>query len=86
MTYGIAYNNSTLCKYFREAVLPLKPELETIFSKIAETKPCKICGEGFIPVGRRTYCSEKCRAKSNRMANVARVRKHRRNKHENVMK
>ncbi|MCL2775767.1 MAG: cysteine-rich VLP domain-containing protein [Oscillospiraceae bacterium] len=69
--------DSSPCKYFRNAVLPLNPFLETVFSGICETKPCKICGTEFEPVGRQAYCSEKCKHTSRRLTTAARVRKHR---------
>ncbi|MCL2774325.1 MAG: cysteine-rich VLP protein [Oscillospiraceae bacterium] len=75
--FTIISPNSPPCKYFRDAVLPLNPSLETVFSGIRETKPCKICGAEFAPTGRQAYCSEKCRHISRRLATAARVRKHR---------
>jgi predicted nucleic acid-binding Zn ribbon protein len=70
MTYGVAYNNSALCKYFREAVLPLRPELEKLFNKtisIETIKECAICGTPFCQSGRSRFCSDLCRAKSKRI-------------------
>jgi len=74
MTYGVAYNNSALCKYFREAVLPLNPLLAAVFSEHYETKSCKICGTEFIPVGRQAYCSEKCKSEGNRIKSRERMK------------
>jgi len=62
MTYDVGYNTNALCKYFREAVLPLNPTLEAVFTGNFETKPCKICNKEFIPVGRQAYCSAKCKS------------------------
>jgi len=93
MFYGVAYNNSALCKYFRKAVLPLEPKLEAIFdgggnngdspgsTAIYDTpKKCAVCGKPFYPSGRGRYCSEVCRAKSKRAQDRDSLRKYRKNK------
>ena len=60
MHYGIAYTNSGLCKYFRDAVLPLNPQLEAVFNgeNIADQiKHCEICGDELFSVGNKAkYC------------------------------
>ena len=68
MTYGVAYNNNALCKYFRNAVLPLNPKLEVVFAGESrpDDKQCVICRKIFIPSGRQAYCSEKCKSDGNR--------------------
>ena len=52
-----------LCRYFREAVLPLDPALEAALlteGPRPEFKLCPICG-GPVPLdGRLAYCSESC--------------------------
>ena len=52
-----------LCRYFREAVLPLDPALEAALLTEGPPpvfKPCPLCG-GAVPVdGRMAYCSEAC--------------------------
>lgn len=51
-----------MCRYFREAVLPLDPELEAaILPHGANTKPCPICGRAIPAHGRKRYCSARCR-------------------------
>ena len=55
----------SLCRYFRAAVLPLAPVLETSLTGEAtgpEIRRCAVCGRAFIPEGRQAYCSEACKA------------------------
>ncbi|WP_419026764.1 cysteine-rich VLP domain-containing protein [Intestinimonas butyriciproducens] len=52
-----------LCRYFRDAVLPLDPVLEAALRSEgppSETRPCPVCGRLFLPDGRTRYCSEAC--------------------------
>jgi predicted nucleic acid-binding Zn ribbon protein len=51
------------CKYFRNAVLPLNPDLEMALlgRSRGNMKPCAVCGAFFIPKGRKAYCSDGCR-------------------------
>jgi len=64
MLYGVAYNCSALCKYFRKAVLPTDPVLEAVFNggEAVETRICEICGGAFPVVGKKAYCSDACAA------------------------
>mgnify|MGYP002640645219 CR=1 FL=1 len=52
-----------LCRYFREAVLPLDPVLEAALcsgGSRPDFKPCPVCG-GPVPLdGRQAYCSSRC--------------------------
>ena len=73
--FTIAYVNSSLCKYFRDAVLPLDPALEAVFNRVP-VKPCKRCGRKIPAQGRRAYC-ESCAVSARKAATAARVRKHR---------
>ena len=73
--FTIAYVNSSLCRYFRDAVLPLDPALEAVFSHKL-VKPCKQCGRKIPIQGRRAYC-ESCALYARKAATAARVRKHR---------
>ena len=77
--FCIAYTNSPLCKYFRNAVLPLNPELEAVFNNKngSSLKECKFCGKGFIPTGRQAYCSDACELNGRRRDTAARTRKYR---------
>lgn len=72
----IGFNTSTLCKYFKDAVLPLAPALEAIFM-LRPVKPCQRCGRKFPVAGRRAYCSNACAYAARKAATAERVRKHR---------
>ncbi len=74
------FSGATLCRYFRESVLP-ETELEAIFTgKEADLKVCPICKRQFQPVNnRQIYCSEKCRLAAQREAARNRKRKQRLN-------
>ena len=84
--FGVYHTGVAMCRYFRQSVLPENPSLEAVLSGVCETKPCRICGAAFAPIGRQAYCSAKCRDTGKRLATVARVRKHRRRKEANVTK
>jgi len=63
MFYGVAYTCSGLCKYFRNAVLPLEPRLEALFNgeNIAEyIKTCAVCGKELFAGGNRAKYCEPC--------------------------
>jgi len=62
MFYGVAYTNTGMCKYFRNAVLPTEPVLEAVLTGGAavETRPCALCGEAFPVNGKQAYCSDAC--------------------------
>ena len=66
--FGKAYSGGALCKWFRDAVLPLDAELERIFTGgiAPDTKPCAVCGTAFPLNGRQIYCSDKCAAEGRR--------------------
>lgn len=52
-----------LCRYFREAVLPLDPRLEAALAAdgpAPDFKNCPVCGGSFAPKGRQAYCSQRC--------------------------
>ena len=82
--FGKAYAGGSLCKWLREAVLPLNPELERVFSgDIApDTKPCAVCGKAFPLNGRQTYCSEKCTKTARRKSVATSVRAYRERKRQ----
>ncbi len=64
------------CRYFREAVLPLDPDLEAaILTQGPGTKPCQVCGRPIPKDGRRRYCSEACRRIALRTQKRAHMRK-----------
>ena len=87
MMYGVAYNGSALCKYFRNAVLALNPKLAAIFeNKIKpDEKHCSVCGKSFILNGRQAYCSDKCKSIGNRSKSRERMKKMR-NKERSVLR
>ena len=62
MFYGVAYTNTGMCKYFRNAVLPTDPEMEAMLtgSAAVKTRPCAQCGAVFPADGKRAYCSDAC--------------------------
>lgn len=66
-----------LCRYFREAVLPLDPALEAALAAdgaASDFKSCPVCGGAFVPNGRQLYCSPACQAEGNRQKSRARMR------------
>ena len=66
------------CRYFREAVLPLDPELQAALTTEGispELRACAVCGKAFLPEGRQAYCSDVCKAEGNRRKSRERMRK-----------
>ena len=66
------------CRYFREAVLPLNPELQAALTTEGispELRACAVCGKAFLPEGRQAYCSDVCKAEGNRRKSQERMRK-----------
>jgi hypothetical protein len=56
------YCSHSLCRYFRNAVLPNDPDLEAALTDV-ESRQCPVCGKRF-PKSRRKYCSDKCSAEA----------------------
>jgi len=51
------------CRYFRDAVLPTNPALETALTSkgiTPETRSCPMCGKIILADGRTRYCSSAC--------------------------
>ena len=51
------------CRYFRDAVLPTDPALETALTAegvAPEMHPCPVCGRLILADGRTRYCSTAC--------------------------
>jgi len=71
----IAFVNSSLCKYFQNAVLPLDPVLQAVFFR-RPMKACKRCGELFPINGRKIYC-DACAEPARKAKAAARARKYR---------
>jgi len=69
------------CKYFRDAVLPLDPVLESAFmgmdAPVVDMRPCAVCGKSFSMNGKRAYCSAACADKAQRKRNREYMRKKR---------
>lgn len=74
--FGICYRNSGLCRYFREALLPTDPVLQSVFQP-AQTRNCQLCGRAFPAEGTRAYCSRKCRDEARKRQTAERVRQYR---------
>ena len=53
------YCSPSLCKYFRNVVLPNDPVLEAALTGVP-AKQCPICGQRFPKESRRKYCSDTC--------------------------
>jgi len=66
------------CKYFRNAVLPLDPILESALTdKSIETRICPVCDTEFPVGGKQKYCSDVCAAKSKKKKQREYMRKNR---------
>ena len=79
MFYGVAFTNTGLCRYFREAVLPTDPLMEAMLTGggYVETRRCAVCGELFPASGRQTYCSDVCAGRAQRRQQREHMRKKR---------
>ena len=53
------YCSRSLCKYFRNVLLPNDPVLEAALTGVP-AKQCPICGQRFPKESRRKYCSDTC--------------------------
>ena len=69
-----SYSCSLLCKWFREAVLPLDPVLEASLLG-GTTKRCALCGEAFVPGSNRAKYCPACSREQRRKADVERHRR-----------
>ena len=52
-----------MCRYFRQAVLPLDPALEQALAQeevVLDRRVCPLCGRSFVPKRRQLYCSPIC--------------------------
>ena len=57
------YCSRSLCKYFRNVILPHDPVLEAVLTG-APAKQRPICGQRFPKESRRKYCSDACAQKA----------------------
>lgn len=70
----------SLCRYFREALLPTDPELETSITgqdTSQRQKTCPVCGKAYLPTTSQAYCSDACRVYARRKAERERKRRER---------
>ena len=79
MFYGVAYTNTGMCKYFRNAVLPTDPALEAVLTGggTIETRLCAMCGSAFPAHRKQAYCSDSCAYKAQRKQQREHMRKKR---------
>ena len=65
------------CRYFREAVLPLDPELQAALTTEGISRSCGLCGlrKGIFARGASSYCSDACKTEGNRRKSRERMRK-----------
>ena len=72
-----------MCRYFRDAVLPIDPALAVQLAQegpVEELRICPLCGRAFLPKRRQLYCSQACQAEANRRKSRERMRNRRRDK------
>jgi len=70
-----------MCRYFRDAVLPIDSALAVQLAQegpVEELRICPLCGRAFLPKRRQLYCSQACQAEANRRKSRERMRSHRR--------
>ena len=65
----------SFCRYFREAVLPVDPALESALKQ----KTCPVCGKAYLPTTSQAYCSDSCRTFARRKSERERKRRIRKN-------
>lgn len=73
----------SLCRYFREAVLPTDPALESAITgedTSLKQKICPVCGKSYLPITSQAYCSDFCRTFARRKSERERKRRERLNK------
>ena len=70
-----------MCRYFRDAVLPIDPALAVQLAQegpVEKLRICPLCGRAFLPKRRQLYCSQACQTEANRRKSRERMRNHRR--------
>jgi len=65
------------CKYFKNAVLPNDPKLESSLDRRHETRECAFCGDTFPANGKKAYCSERCANEAKKRQKREHIRKRR---------
>ena len=71
------------CRYFRAAVLPTEPKLESALTgedTSLRQKICPVCGKAYLPVTSQAYCSDYCRSFARRKSERERKRRRRQNR------
>lgn len=71
------------CRYFRAAVLPTEPKLESALAgedTSLRQKICPVCRKAYLPVTSQAYCSDYCRASARRKSERERKRRRRQNR------
>lgn len=71
------------CRYFRAAVLPTQPKLESSLTgedTSLRQKICPVCGKAYLPVTSQAYCSDYCRSFARRKSERERKRRRRQNR------
>lgn len=72
----------SLCRYFRDAVLPTDPALESAITgddTSLKQKICPVCGKFYLPTTSQAYCSDFCRTFARRKSERERKRRERLN-------
>ena len=72
----------SFCRYFREAVLPTDPALESAVTgedTSLKQKTCPVCGRAYLPTTSQAYCSDFCRTFARRKSERERKRRSRQN-------
>ena len=72
----------SFCRYFREAVLPTDPALESAITgedTSLKQKTCPVCGRAYLPTTSQAYCSDFCRTFARRKSERERKRRSRQN-------
>lgn len=72
----------SFCRYFREAVLPTDPALESALTgedTSLKQKTCPVCGRAYLPTTSQAYCSDFCRTFARRKSERERKRRIRQN-------
>ena len=74
----IKYWTGAYCKYFRSAVLPLDPILQSALNdNYIKIRICSICSAEFPVNGKQKYCSDACSGEAQRKRNMVFMRKNR---------
>ena len=81
-----AISRTLLCKWFKEAVLPLDKELSAVLLHKQKAKQCVICGKSFMPGSNRAkYCLD-CSIIERKRKEAARQRKRYHSTHLETLK